>query len=57
MDQLITVNLTKNVTYMRGATEVTIPKDTLIEFDLQHEFGIWNGEAFDLFRDEYCLTN
>lgn len=57
MLKLIHVNLTKDVTYEKDGIAIVVPADTVVQVDPSKEVGVWNGDHFDLFRDEYCLTN
>jgi hypothetical protein len=57
MFQMINVNLVKSVTYQKNGVMVIVPEDTEVQCDPVNSIGIWNGDRFDLFKDEYCLTN
>lgn len=56
MFQLISVNLVKDITFSKEGASVTVPADTQVQYDPTHELAYWNGDRFDLFKDEFCMT-
>jgi len=57
MEKTIEANLIKSITIIKNNVEVIIPEDSVVLVDLNSGYGIWNELNFDIFRDEYVLTN
>lgn len=57
MFQMIFVSLIKEVVYPKNGMPVTVPEDTLVQYDPINEVAFWNGDRFDLFKDEFSMTH
>lgn len=57
MNEHIEVNLIKEIRFERDGKTIVIPANSIVKLDTENQCGFWNGVFFDLFRDEYALTN
>lgn len=57
MAKMKQATLVKEISFQLGAVAITVPVNTVVEIDTKEGYCIYNGQHFDIFRDEYSLTN
>lgn len=55
--KILHVNLIKSILYRKNGKNIIIPINSIVMLDLKRNVGYWNGDHFDIFRDEYLMSS
>lgn len=56
MDKFIIANLIKTIQFTWHGSSILLPADTIIHVNIIEGYAMHGTKRFDIFRDEYALT-